>query len=506
MYLSLSLSPVKKMDEKHVESEVKGQATKTSGRTIASRWVAVLDEFKQIRLACEKHIVDAKVMDPVWTNTDELVLRWAENHKEWNEDQGGLTIAELHFVTFCYHYVATRRQDDELMDDMSYATCIKVFNDLRAAGFHPEKFDVGDLLRKTAHLIVHVLSNGLDECVGMAAEELKKTKTLADLRSEDKAQKAQRAKEPEVKYEDGKGKFAYEVATDTILLETWSLDCEAKAGKAVYTFIPMASRFFWYYWCEQLMVRDAVMEMDISDLGDGKRGDDDRVTKWLKTQFKILVLQSYRITLAELAHMNAIPMGGGSFQERGSEADEKDLPASTVAQMELPPDDYKKLNDDLEAAPNEINELPENGACEVGKMHMFMYTFDNRLKTSSNKGVPFDPYIIWKGAIPRKIKTLMEETTIWGRPQRPIIIQTQTGWFVRFLECTCVHPTTGLRIKVKDHITSVKSCVIKQRKYGFGPGLRGVTKAIECWLDIMERDFDNELPCATKITKLSKEF
>lgn len=442
-------------------------------RSKASDYLDLINAWDALRTRCEDFIREHKVMDPIdgWSNRDDIVLKWAENSKPWNEDNG-LTMAELCFVTYCYYHEATTPRNNDLHSRLCYSSAIRLYVRLVECGFKPTAID--ELFEEVSHMIVHVLSFGLDESANLAAQEMVATRSERDFKS--------------VKaYND------------------WVAECSSKAGFHILSFIPRASRFFWHYWAELLIVRGAEalpIPMEVSDK-DEKRPEEkkkDKFFDWINTQFTVKVNQSYIIALNELVYRNAIPIGGHDFHQRaGGIAMMDTLPSSTIAQMELPDPVKIQLADDLAPLPRAINENKASLAYEIGKVHMFAYTFDNRIRTSV-RAMPFDPYIVWKSQIPGKLKAILKETRIWGRPQRPIIIQTQLSWYIRFLICTCPGvPNVG------KHINSATSCVLKQKIINLGPGVDGAIEAMRKWGQIMAKDFDNKLACGTSIEKFSKE-
>jgi hypothetical protein len=263
---------------------------------------------------------------------------------------------------------------------------------------------------------------------------------------------------------------------------------KAAAQSAVFALLPLASCFFWHLWAETLALRG-------SDDWKGDDVDSKNLRAWLDKQFKIPTQQKFRIGLEDLVYRNNAPMGGSVFQQRGTEVSSEGLPWALIVQTKLEDKEVNKIALALKETIPNIGLSPTNLAKEIAQVHMFCYTFDNRLQTSS-KPMPFSPYIIWKSDVPSRISEILDDMLKWGRPVRPLIIQSHSGhYYVRTLECTC-EPMTML------HKQSSTSCVLRRRLWKCTSALA----AIDCWLKLMKTQFKNQLIDGTVIDRLTREW
>ncbi len=420
--------------------------------TPATRYVKLTEELSVIRNKCIEFIQSENTLmeSLLGKPRDDIVLEWASDHLAWNEDRGGLTLAEIYLGTICHHSIA-QNPNWYNVDLIRYKDVVSVFKQLKKAAVDPLSVDVDKLYKNVCVIMVVTLSQDLDTVIDHVSNELQQVPHPADVKDAE-----------------------------------WKLSCESEAGQCVRGFIPMASRFFWYYWCEEFLTRGA---------SDAKENEEDvkrfkQFDDWLNSQFKIQQQQSYRNALAELCYRDAIPMGGHLFSKRGDSTQE--LPSTTIVRTELPDDQLSALDKQAALPPSELNDAGHM----IGKVHMFEYTYDNRLRTSA-KTQPFDPYIVWKSDIPantdKLLHSVMDRAT--KRPQRPVIIQTQTAWFLQHWECTCEHGSILI------HVPSKMSCVLKRHILK----MKSVVHALHRWCEIMEKDFDSQLPDGTSIKRCTDE-
>lgn len=414
----------------------------------ATKFVRLIDKLQGIREKCIKAIDSETALEaPLFEESrDEMVLSWASEHSDWNEDRGGLTLAEMVFGTLCHQSLAMH--PEWLDTPKKYTDCVRCYAVMKRG----ELVDLEQFYRTVCVLMVVTLSDELDDVLQYVSDELEQS------HHDEKIKKAD-----------------------------WRSMCETEAGVCVRGIIPMASRYFWYNWCEELMTRGSTLVLEEDDEG--------KFDKWIDSRFNIQQQQSYRIKLSELIYRNAIPMGGHLFSKRGDAT--QDLPSATIARMELNDEQLTKLDADQLVAPSIINTDEKNAGHLIGKIHMFMYTFDNILRTSA-KAMPFDPFVVWKSDIPKRINDVMTNTldNLCKRPKRPILIQSQSGWFVQYLECTCEHKS------ILKHTLNSKSCVLQPHLISFG---QRVTSALRFWCVVMKRDFNGLLPDGTSIVRFLNE-
>lgn len=426
---------------------------------------AFLDEEKQltaIRTFCAQHLnitpderlpADCKEL----VRRDELVSRWAANRQKWNMEIGGMTLAELWFVTECFQFLARNGVADELTLLLE-SDCIRMCDALRQQCSTPT--DDRDLLfSEIAFAVVALLSHGMDKAVDLATEQ-----TLA-------ARVKQAAAPP-----------------DADRLATMKIECETTAGRAVLELVPLAARFYWHIWAEDMVTRGAE-EFKFSV------ADELKFDKWLGMQFKIMTQQQFLIDFSELVYRDAIPTGGHLFSQRGNETAQDQLPSVGVAQIELTEAEQKSIITSMGASIADISSDPNNRSRGILEAHMFCYTFDNMLQTSARR-MPFAPFLVWKSELPSRFVELTTEKIKWGRVKRPIIVQTHRGFFVRCAECACSSTSIAL-----EHIDSSRSCVLKMCVWECPT----IKQALVCWLTLMRREFKCQLACGTKVDSLVNE-
>lgn len=423
----------------------------------ATKYVQIVRKLNVIRELCLAYIREQKELKAplIEKSRDEIVQEWANDYIAWNESRGGLTLAEIYLGTMCHHALAIH---PEWYDPLTlrYKSVVSVYRQLKNAALDPLSVDAERLFRVVAVIMVIILSDDLDTVIGYVCDDLSTADKPADTKQED-----------------------------------WKIMCETEAGVCVRGFIPMASRFFWYYWCENVITMGAVDRME-----EEKGEEQEKFDKWIDSQFAIQQQTSYAFKLSELMFQDAISMGGHLFSRRGDSS--QILPSASIARMDLNDETIKKLDADQMLSPTEINDDTKNSAHLIGKLHMFMYTFDNRLRTSA-KRMPFDPYIVFKHELPKFMDELLNKKTdkLTRRPKRPTVVQTHTGWLLQYLECTCEHASLLL------HVPSVKSCILKTHLIKFTR--EDLTKALRLWCVIMKRDFNCLLADGTSIERFLDE-
>lgn len=414
------------------------------------------EQAKELRVLCEMHICqdpDTALESKVLVNREQLVKRWASQRVQWNEEHGGMTLAETWFVALCYQHMATHPPSPDL--NLEALDCIRLYDTLKAQCRRKTGIPGVPLtiFEQVAYLIVFVLSHSLDETVVQAADQHFKS-----LNYEQRTQRTQMAKRT---------------------------DSDSLAGQAVYGFIPMASRVFWCAWAEELVCHDA-------EEAKYEPGELKQFEGWLKRQFGYQTQQSFRIALADLFYKDHVPMGGHTFHQRGSAVADI-VSASTLIQMELSEDEAKALQTSMDNSILEMETKANHPAREMVLQHMFSYTFSNRLQ-KGDQVTSFSPFIVNKWDIPDRLAELTGPLTQWGRPKRPVIVQSQTNWCVHAVECTCC-PIAA------DHRDGPKSCVLRRRVYQ----AQDVMHALFLWTSIVKTQFRDTLACSTSLTKLTSE-
>lgn len=418
-----------------------------------------LKEEKQateLRAVCEKHICEnpgvCLLESKLLVKREDIVRRWAAQRAHWNVEQGGLTLAEIWFVTLCYQQMAMYPPEGLVCEPVG---CIALYNKLRewcrrregAPGIETHMFE------QVAYAVVFVLSHGLDEMATKAADQHYQSQNLEGL---DKKQKA--AKQAE---------------------------SDGLAGNAILGFIPLASRVFWCAWVDEMVCHNAEeAKFDKVELG--------KFQEWMKRQFAMPTQQAFRIALTELFYKDQVPTGGHTFHLRGSAAVGDSTPAYGLVQMELPESEQKTLADALESTIGEMG--AENHICrEMALYHMFTYTFGNRLQ-KGDKIMPFEPFIVHKWDLPDRLAEITGSLTQWGRPRRPMIVRTQTRTYVHCVDCSC-SPV------VADHRDGPRSCVLRRRVFQCPDAMH----ALFLWHSLVRHQFRDTLACSTSLAKLSSE-
>jgi hypothetical protein len=304
-------------------------------------------------------------------------------------------------------------------------------------------------------MIVFVLSHGLDDMATAAAEQHYRARTV-DMKAELKDEAAVQA------------------------------ESDGIAGKAVLGFVPLASRVFWCAWADEMVCHGAE-EAKIDPVQFAQ------FEKWMKRQFSMPTQQAFRITLTDLFYKDYVPTGGHTFHQRGSAAVGDSTPAFGLIQMELTEAEQKTLADALESSIPEMEAQINHPAREIALLHMFAYTFGNRLQ-KGDKTMSFDAFIVHKWEVADRLKELTGSPTQWGRPRRPVIVRTQTNTYVHTVECSCC-PVTA------DHREGPRSCVLKKKVLQCSNAMQ----ALFLWHWLVRTQFGDALACSTSLAKLSDE-
>lgn len=418
-----------------------------------------LKEEKQateLRALCEHHICEnpgVPLESKMLVGREDIAKRWAAQRAHWNVEQGGLTLAEIWFITMCYQQMATHPPEGLALEPVD---CITLYEHLRtwcrrragAPGIDTRTFN------QVAYAVVFVLSHGLDEMAMQAAEQHYKAQNTEGASKQVKAAK--------------------------------QAESDGLAGKAILGFIPLASRVFWYAWVDEMVCHNA----------EEAKFDPVEFTQfdtWMKRQFGMPTQQAFRIALTELFYKDCVPAGGHTFHQRGSAAVGDDTPAYGLVQMELAEDEQKVLAEALESTISEMEAKASHPAREMALLHMFAYTFGNRLQ-KGDKIMSFDPFIVHKWEIPDRLADIIGPLTQWGRPRRPVIVRTQTSTYVHHVECTCC-PVTA------DHREGPRSCVLRKRVFQCPDAMH----ALFLFHTLVRVQFRDTLACSTSLSKLSNE-
>lgn len=405
-----------------------------------------------LRTLCERHLCDhpGEVLndEKQLVARADVVRRWASQRALWNVEHGGLTLAEIWFVALCYQDVATHPPTETLEP----VDCIALYDQLRAWCRRRTSGIDTALFHRVAYAIVFVLSHGLDETAAQVAEQHFKKEAPASQRTQ----------------------LVQRQASDSL------------AGNAILGFVPLASRVFWCAWTDELACLDAEeAKVDASEFN--------KFQQWMKRQFGMPTQQAFRIALTDLFYKDRVPTGGHTFYLRGSAAVGDKTPAYALVQMELGESEQKALTDAIESTIPEMEAKVDHPAREMALVHMFAYTFANRLQ-KGDKITLFDPFIVHKWDLPDRLSDL-GPTTQWGRPRRPVIVQTQTGWLLHHVQCTC-QPV------VADHREGPLACVLRRRVVRCPDAMH----ALFLWLWIVRTQFRDTLACSTSLSKLSSEI
>lgn len=415
-----------------------------------------------LRKRCEMHISEQPGIPlPESKETvlrEDLVKRWAARRELWNTEKGGLTLAEIWFIGLCYQQMAMHPPQITLRA----VDCIRLYEAMqnvcksRVAG----AASTAELFDQVAYFIVYVQSYGIDETINLASAQHFQAQPYGDW------------------VRKKKQKLAKKHAS------------EALAGKAGYGFVPYAARTFWHSWAEDMARTNT--EEHKSDALRALEFD-----KWMAQQFQYQTQQSFRVYLTDLVYKHHVPMGGMTFHERGIGASQLDVvPAFALSQMELPEAEHKLLVESMDATVLQMHTLAGHPGREMAISHMFAYTFTNRMQ-KGDLVTPFDPYLVYKWQIPDRLEQLTGPLTQWGRPKRPVIVETQTGWFVHHVQCSCPEVKSTV-----EHRDGPRSCVLKRHVYRCA----NVTDAQRIWCELMISEFACTMSDSTSIGKLLHEI
>lgn len=415
-------------------------------------------EATALRKLCEKHITehpDTALEHKQLVARDALVRRWAKRRAPWNVEQGGMTLAEIWFMALCYQQMAVHPPGEMELQAMDG---IRLYDHMKelcrrkagAPGINTELFD------QVAYLVVFELSHGLD------------------LKADEAAQQHFDSRAEELKALNKKTRLAKRADSDSI------------AGNAILGFIPLAARTFWHAWADEMVSHNA--EDVTIDAKEASQFND-----WMKQQFAMPTQQAFRLDLTELFYKDHVPMGGHTFHQRGAMAVGESLPGSTLVQMELTQKEQELLSEALDDTVPDMEAKADHPARSMAIVHMFRYTFANRMQ-KGDKPFLFD--LVYKWDIPERLAELQGPMLKWGRPLRPIVVQTQTGWYVHHVQCTC-SPTTV----TCDHRDGPTSCVLRRQIFRCANESQALVK----WLSLMKHEFRDTLACGTSTKLLSDE-
>lgn len=429
--------------------------------TTATPYLNEIKELSELRERCRLHLnTDPEHALEFKHDRDAVLARWCANRDNWNIDNGGMTLAEHWFVTECDYFVATHPVHESQIS-VPYSA-LELYEQLENATKNPYDINTVELFENVAVMIAFDLSDDLEEAGERAANDIE------DLVRATKQADIQRS--------------IIEETADPVAL------ARAKAEKAVYQLVPMASRFFWHWWAEQRVIRGA----------DEYKNDPElvkRVSDWMDRQFRTVTLQQFRLELTEIAHRDRVPLGGHSFHQRSELAVSELLPSVQIVGMEQGDRVINLLADALKPKMADLGTDSKNPIRQVAQIHMFCYTYTNRMTTSTRKPT-FDDFLTWKSDIPAYFARLTAETTKLNRPLRPIIIQTHSDtWYVHVVACDC-HAKTVL------HIPSSSVPPLRHRVWKCGTA----AEAIACWSECMKSQFDMTTIDGLKVEKVIGDF
>lgn len=426
---------------------------------------------------CERHL-DAKdggygvpLESKSFVEREAIVRRWAARHREWNLEKG-VTLAESWFLALCYQQMAAF-PNTEL--ELQPVDCIRLMDTLKnICGDRngTPALVLADAFEQIAYAMVFLLSNGMEETEEECANQ-HYAQRVRDLhqrgRIELPGDDEQRITEDQQE-----------------LLMGEKTKSESAAGLAVLGLLPWASRTFWHAWVEALVTRDA-RELKSDEKANGP------FQEWMKQQFGYPTQQAFRMALADLYYKHCTPMGAFLFHERGMGEFVDAPPAFGVLQMELTELEVKAINTSLDSS---VKEMGTTGhpASSIAAAHMFAYTFNNRL-TNASKKTSFEPFLIFKWDIAKRLDELTGPLKQWGRPRRPIVFQTQSGWFLNVVTCDCCESTA-------DHKDGPGKGQLRRVVYKCAY----VEQALCEWVLLMRRKFKSKLACDTQLNKLIDEI